>query len=70
MKKIKTIIIIIYISVVTLISAGTIFFIAQTFTKATKIYFQEKKIEEQKLPIQEEEILKIIDDLMKYQLIQ
>lgn len=70
MKKIKLAIIIIYIVSFIIISSLTIFLIVKNVEQGISLYFQEKHPQEIKLPIQEQEIDKIIEDLKKYKFIE
>ena len=61
MKKAKLAIMIIYISVVILISGLTIFFIAQKIGQGSEIYFEQHKPTEIKLPLEEKDVDQIIE---------
>ena len=69
MKKIKLLIIIIYITFFVLISGITIFFIVKTVEKGNSLYFQEKQQIVNNPPLQEEDIDRLIDLLRKFKLL-
>jgi large-conductance mechanosensitive channel len=70
MKKIKLTIIIIYVISFIIISGLTIFLIVKNVEQGISLYFREKSSQEIQLPLQEQEVDKLINDLKRYKFIE
>jgi flagellar basal body-associated protein FliL len=69
MKKVKSVIIIIYVIFFILISGLTIFFIVKTVKKGSDLYFEQKQQAPFELPFKEQDINNLIDILKKIKLL-
>lgn len=70
MKKIKLVVNLIYILGFGLIGIFTVFFVYQTVSKGTELYFQEKKPGETTSLFSQKEINEALDLLQKYGIIK
>jgi flagellar basal body-associated protein FliL len=69
MKKVKLVIIIIYVTFFVLISGLTIFFVVKTVKKGSDLYFEQKQPASFELPFKEQDIDNLIDLLKKVKLL-